>query len=113
MASSLNLSQTQTDLLVGTVREKSNSNTGYKVKISSLHTGKLVRGGGTESVNYSLKYDGNAVDLSTAAGQTFNNAGAQVVNEVRDVSISYTGTNEDSLVEGTYSDTVTFDISAI
>lgn len=113
VASSLDLVQSQSNLLVGTVREKSNSNTGYKVKIASSNLGKLVRGGGTEAVNYSLKYDGDAVDLSTVAGQTFNNAGAQVVNTVKDVSISYTGTPEESLVEGTYSDTVTFDISAI
>lgn len=113
VASSLNLVQSQSDLLVGTVREKSNSNTGYKVKIASGNLGKLVRGGGTEAVNYSLKYDGSSVDLSTSAGQTFNHAGAQVVNEVKDIAISYTGTPEDSLVEGTYSDTVTFDISAI
>ena len=113
VASSLNLTQTQTGLIVASVNEKSNSNTGYKVNVKSLNLGKLKRAGGTEVVNYTLKYGPTAVNLSTATGQTFNNAGASVANVNRDVKISYTGAAEESLVEGTYADTLTFEISAI
>lgn len=113
VASSLNLEVTQTDLVVASVNERSNSNTGYKVKVTSSNLGKLKRSGGTEVVSYSLKYGTNSVDLSTISGQTFNNAGAAVANVNRDVKVSYTGTPAESLVEGTYADSVTFEISAI
>ncbi len=113
VASALDLTATQTDLLVASVNEKSNSNTGYKVNVKSANLGKLKRSGAAEVVSYSMKYGTSSVDLSTASGQTFNNAGAAVVNVNKDVKISYTGTPEDSLIEGTYSDTVTFEISSI
>ncbi len=113
VASSLDLTTTQTDLTVASVREKSNSNTGYKVNIKSANLGKLKRSSGSEVINYSLKYGSTVADLSTTAGQTINNAGASVTNDLKDVKISYTGTPEESLVEGTYSDTVTFEISSI
>lgn len=112
-ASSLDLTQSKTDLVVASVNEKSNSNTGYKVNVKSSNLGNLKRSGGTEVVSYSLKYGSSTVDLSTTTGQTFNNAGAAVANVNKDVKISYTGIAEESLVEGTYADTVTFEISAI
>lgn len=112
-ASALDLTQSQTDLVVASVNERSNSNSGYKVNVKSSNLGKLKRSGGSEVISYTLKYGSNSVDLSTAAGQTFNNAGAAIANVNRDVKVSYAGVAEESLVEGTYADTVTFEISGI
>lgn len=111
LASALPLDTTQTDTKVATINEKSNSNTGYQVAVSSSNQGKLVHESVASSfINYSLKYNGNSVDLS--AGQTYTYPSATSVNTNRDVEISYTGVPHEDLVQGEYSDTVTFTISA-
>jgi hypothetical protein len=111
IASTLPLDTTQSNTLVAVVNEKSNSKTGYNVSISSANLGKLVHESETSSVvNYNLSYDGNAVDL--AAGDVFTYSGAGANNNNRNVNISYTGIDHDLLIEGDYSDTVTFTIAA-
>lgn len=111
LASSLPLDTTQTDSKVASINEKSNSNTGYQVAISSANLGKLVHESVTSSsINYSITYDGAAVDL--ANGDSFTFATAAAVDANKDVDISYTGVPHEQLVQGEYSDTVTFTISA-
>lgn len=111
LASALPLDTTQTDTKVATINEKSNSNTGYQVAVSSANQGKLVHESVVSSfINYSLTYNGNSVDLN--AGQTYTYPSAASVNADRDVEISYTGVPHEDLVQGEYSDTVTFTISA-
>lgn len=111
IASTLPLDTTQANTLVAVVNEKANSNTGYQVSVSSANQGKLVHESvGTSVLNYSLRYNGNAVNLAT--GQTFTYAGAGANNNNRNVDISYTGIAHDLLIEGDYSDTVTFTIAA-
>lgn len=110
IATTLDLSTTQTDLKVATVQEKSNSETGYTVSISSANNGALVRSGGSESISYTMSYDGASVDLSGV--DTFNNAAAAAVTVNKDVEISYVGQSFDDLVAGDYEDTVTFSIAA-
>jgi hypothetical protein len=111
LASTLPLDTTQTDSKVATIQELSNSNSGYQVAITSSNLGKLVHESvGTSFINYSVKYDGNSVDL--ANGQTFSYPAAAAVANNRDVEISYTGIDHQSLIEGDYADTVTFTISA-
>lgn len=110
IATTLDLSTTQADLKVATVQEKSNSETGYTVSISSANDGSLVRSGGSESITYTMKYNGVAVDLSGV--DTFNNAAAAAVTVNKDVTISYVGQDFDDLVAGDYEDTVTFSIAA-
>ncbi len=111
LASTLPLNTTQTDSKVATVNEKSNSNTGYKVNISSTNAGNLVHDTVSSSfINYSLTYDGNAVNLST--GDEFSFSSASSVDTNKDIDISYTGVPHANLVEGDYTDTVTFTISA-
>lgn len=111
LASALPLDTTQTDTKVATINEKSNSNTGYQVAVSSANQGKLVHESVASSfINYSLKYNGNSVDLN--AGQTYTYPSSASVNANRDVEISYTGVPHEDLVQGEYSDTVTFTISA-
>jgi hypothetical protein len=112
-ALNLDLETDTTDLLVATVNEKSNSKTGYTIQISSSNLGSLKRTGGSEIFGYALSYGSSAVDLSASAGTTLTNSAAEVANATKDVKISYTGKAAETMVEGTYTDTVTFTIAAI
>ena len=107
----LDLTTTQTDLKVATVNEKSNSILGYKVTITSLNLSKLKRSGGTEVFPYTLKYNEISAPVSTVAGYSVTYP-AGLVNVNRDLDISYTGVSAETLVEGTYQDTLTLTISA-
>ena len=110
-ASALPLDTTQSNTVIASINEKSNSNTGYKVTVSSANQGKLVHQSVTSSVvNYTLRYNANSVNLAT--GQTFTYGTAAAANNNRNVDISYTGVAHDLLIEGDYSDTVTFTIAA-
>lgn len=105
------LDQTQSNLVVGSVVESSNSNSGYNVQISSSNAGKLVHDSETSSfIAYSLTYGGSAIDLSTTDTVEQNTAGSYEVT--KNVAIAYTGVDHKDLIEGNYSDTVTFTISA-
>jgi hypothetical protein len=111
IAANLPLNVTQSNTKVAVVNEKSNSSTGYKVSVASANAGKLVHQSvASSSVNYSLRYNSNAVNL--ASGQTFTYATGGLANVNRNVDISYIGVPHESLVEGQYSDTVTFTIAA-
>lgn len=108
---SLDLTTTTSALKVASVNEVSNSNTGYKILIKTTNGGSL-KNGSLDQVGYSLSYDGTPVTLSTTDQTAKNVASGGVYNHDSDVEISYTGTAAASLVEGTYSDTVTFTIQA-
>jgi hypothetical protein len=110
VATNLPLDTTQANTKVAVVNEKSNSKTGYNVSVSSANQGKLVHESVTSSsINYTLRYAGQAVNLT--AGQQFTYV-ASAANANRDVDISYTGVPHENLIEGEYSDTVTFTIAA-
>lgn len=111
IAANLPLDVTQNQTKVATVNEISNSNTGYSVSISSGNQGALVHESVSSSqIVYSLRYDGNSVDLSS--GQTFTYSASASVDVNRDVDISYTGVDHSLLIQGSYTDTVTFTIAA-
>lgn len=110
IASTLPLDISQTSTKVATVREKSNSNTGYKVTISSSNLGNLKRSSGTELFPYTLKY--NNVALNLASPVVNSHSAAANVNVTKDVAISYTGVPAEDMVAGDYTDTVTFTIAA-
>ncbi|MDO9183678.1 MAG: fimbrial protein [Bacteriovorax sp.] len=112
IASTLDLSTSQTDLVVASVNEQSNSKTGYKVTISSANSSKLKRTDGADVLTYTLKYNGSAVALSSSTGTTITNSSPSSVNVNKSVSISYTGVAAEAMVEGTYADTITFSIAA-
>lgn len=111
VASALDLETAQVDLKVAVVNEQSNSKTGYKVTITSANFGKLKRTDGSEVFSYSLKYAGAAVGLSTAAGTVFTNSSAAAININKDLNISYSAVAGETMVEGTYADTLTFNIA--
>ena len=111
-ASALDLTTTKSDLSVASVNEKSNSKTGYDITITSLNLSKLKRADGPDVFAYTMKYNGSGVALGTSAGTTIANTTASAVNLNKAVTISYTGVAAESMVEGTYADTVTFSIAA-
>ncbi len=107
-ASALNLSTTQANTKVATVQEKSNSDTGYKVTISSQNLGVLKNS--THSFVYALSYDGTPLNLASPVVRSYTASAAVTVN--KNVNISYTGVPADQLVAGDYTDTITFTIAA-
>lgn len=109
-ATNLDLQNDQTDLKIASVLERSNSSTGYTLTIDSANDGQLVRNGGSETFTYSMKYDGSSVDLSSS--DSFNNSASAAVAVNKDVTISYTGQDADTMIAGDYEDTVTFSIAA-
>lgn len=111
VASSLDLTTSQTNLKVATINEKSNSLLGYKVTITSANLSNLKRSGGSEVFPYTIKYNGTNAPVTSVAGySTTSNTFPANVN--KDLTISYTGVPSEQMVEGTYSDTLTFTISA-
>jgi hypothetical protein len=110
IASNLPLETSQINTKVATVHERSNSKSGYKVTISSANGGKLVREKGSQQFPYSLSYDDNSLDLSNSVEITHSEAKSASVH--KDVKISYTGVSSEDMVQGEYSDIVTFGISA-
>lgn len=112
VASALDLSTTQTNLKVANATAKSNSKTGFKVTFTSANLGNLKRVSGAEVFPYSMKVDGLDVGLSTAMGTTFLIDQTQPETISRDITISYTGKSAETMVEGTYMDTVTLTIAA-
>lgn len=112
VASALVLDAPADNLIVATVNEKSNSKAVYSVTITSPNLGKLKRTDGADVFPYTLKYGGSSVGLSTLAGTTFSNGAGAAVNVNKDLTISYAGTPAESMVEGTYADTLTLEIAS-
>jgi len=112
IATALDLSTTQADLNVASVKEQSNSKTGYKLTVTSANLSKLKRTDGADVFSYTMKYNGSVVALSTTAGVTLVSSSAAAINTNKSVSISYTGVPQESMVEGVYTDTITFTIAA-
>lgn len=108
----LDLTQNATDLQVASVVEKSNVQAGYTVTLASSNAG-LLKNGALGSLAYTAKYNGTSVTLS-ATPQTVTNAGTStvLVNATKPMTVSYAGQNAETLMSGTYSDTLTFTIAA-
>lgn len=108
----LDLTTTQTNLLVANVREINNTTLGYIVRVSSLNAGAL-KNGPTNSIAYTAKYNGVTFNL-TVAPVTVTTQGTQtsVINIVKPLTISYTGQPSENQFNGSYSDTLTFTIIA-
>lgn len=109
-SNNLNFENTQTDLLVATSHEISNSYTGYKILMSSNNNGELTRIGGSETIPYSLKYDSNPIILSNTpiSVKEVNTPG--VYSYFSDITISYSGALNQDRVSGVYQDTLVIEI---
>lgn len=109
VASALDLETTASNLSVGTLTGKSNVNAGYKISVVSANAGKLVHSTvSTEFINYTLKIDAASVSLAGTGFLSFTGKAPFT----KDVNISYTGVDAFTKEDGTYSDTLTFTISA-
>jgi len=118
VATNLDLTISQTDLSVATVVEKSNKPSGYTVtlesgnaKSNSASNGILEDSVSGDSLSYTIQYDGANISLiNGVATVTNSNATTASSGVSKDLSISYVGDN--SLTEGSYSDTITLTIAA-
>ena len=110
LATVLPLGTTQTNTKIATFTERSNNLLGYKITVVSQNLGKLVRDA-NNFINYTLSYDNQSIDLSSAPGTTFNNNFTNAADKNKDIKISYTGVDETNTVAGDYVDSVTFTIT--
>ena len=109
---SLNLAVTAAGQVVANIQETNNTVNGYTVTMSSQNAGTL-KNGTLGSLAYTAKYNNAAVTLSTTAATiTTSGASTAVVNVSKPLAISYTGVPAASMMQGTYSDTLTFTITA-
>lgn len=117
----LDLTTSVTDLLVATVVERSNKKAGYTVSIQSgnaVGAGssdaffKSADAGNSDTLSYTISYGGASVSLisgsATVSDVSTRTSGTGTSNEVR---ISYDGSGA-FLFEDTYSDNLTFTITA-
>lgn len=111
-ATTLDLSASPTNLKVAAVNEKSNTNTGYKIELKSVNGG-LLKNGSLDSLAYEIAYGGGSFVSPTTVDQAVKTQNVADVYDVdSDVLIRYTGKPAVEMVEGEYSDTLTFTISA-
>lgn len=102
----LDLTTSQSDLVVGQVTATSNAAAGFKVYVKSTNGGALINGNGTD-FRYSSKFNGQALALGTIDSLAFTSVAGSKGGDF-DFSISYTA--DSSLEAGTYSDSVVFTI---
>lgn len=119
IASNLDLTASQNDLVVATVVEKSNKADGYTVELESANATAAASsvaalegtGTNTDSLDYSLSYDGNTVNLvNGSAVVTDSNTATGAAGVSKTLAITYAG--DAGLTEGSYTDTLTLTIAA-
>lgn len=107
----LDLTASPVNLQVASIREVNNTANGYSVSLTSANAGQLKNG--ASGLAYTAKYNNVSVSLSTTPSVITTGAPSNsVVNVVKPFTISYTGAAADTMLAGTYSDTLTFTISA-
>lgn len=110
--SPLDLTNNYTDQAIATVAETCNRHAGYVVTVETANgsaSGRLVGGVSSDSLSYSLKYNGSNVGFSGGIA-TVTDANAKANNVVRNVTLSLTG--DGTLAADTYTDSLTFTITA-
>jgi hypothetical protein len=95
---------------VGTVTERCNNSTGYKVTLTSANKSNLLGSSTGAKIAYTLTYGGAAVNLTSGSATVTNATTKTATGGVTDaVLITFAG---GFLVADTYSDTLTFTMSA-
>jgi len=117
VASTLDLSVTQSNLKVASVTERSNKAAGYTVTVSSANAVAAsaavatLASANSGTLEYFMKYGGSTVTLAGGMATITDATGATSSNGVsKDLTVSYTG--DSGLAEGIYTDTLTFTIAA-
>lgn len=108
-ASSLPMTATQTDLLVGSVTEVSNSNTGYNILVKSAN-GALLKNG-VDTLGYTIKYGTSGATAPTTTDAVIRSVVAGYYSgNSSNVTISYAPPVV--MTQGSYTDVLTFTIQA-
>jgi len=120
-ASNLDFSDNPEDVLLGTVREMSNSRDGYEVHVSSKNGAELdgssayftASGGDISSViPYDITYDGEPVEFSNGSAKISEVSGETALGSGNSREVRLARMSQDAMPEpGSYSDTLTFTIS--
>jgi len=119
VASNLPITTTVSDLAVATVLERSNKKAGYTVSLESASAKArgtalpaFVSAESSDVLSYSISYDGNAVSFSSGSAVVSSEKTRTGMSGIsRAVTVSFDGASA-FLDESTYSDTLTFTISA-
>lgn len=112
IATTLPLDTTQAQTVVANINESWNTRSGVQISISSANQGQLVHQNNTNSrISYVLRYRNTNLNLSSGTTINVNTSGVQ--NVTNPVAISYTGQTQQFLIQGDYTDVVTFTISAL
>jgi glycine betaine/choline ABC-type transport system substrate-binding protein len=114
---SLALASGATAQVVGIATETSNDKLGYKVTLSSANAGSTAQAflkgaitGNTDTLNYSILYNGTAVTLASGSATVTSATGRTVAAGVtKNIAVTFTGT---WLTADTYSDTLTLTVAA-
>lgn len=117
----MNLTISQTDKLIATINERSNSSTGYTVSITSKNLANdgggatapyFLQSASADQLTYALKYDGAAVGPWTAGTAQITDYALTTAPEwlSKQLRISYSGST--ALAAGDYEDILTLTISA-
>lgn len=112
-ATNLNVLEGESDALIATVEESSNSPTGYTIYMNSVNDSNLINTeNGEESTPYTVSYDGSApMSLTTADSAVKTVASLDgLVTEESEVLINVTPNSEAG--SGTYTDLITVSIAA-
>jgi hypothetical protein len=111
LAGDLPLNQSQSRLKVAETLEKWNSIKGTKIQINSANRGNLVHETMVASkIPYTLHFRGRKVNLSNTRSVFRRRRGVATLSSP--IEVSYSGSAFHNLIEGSYSDVITFIISA-
>ena len=116
VTNNLDFTTTQSDLSVATANEKSNSESGYRVLLSSLNNSNFKHSIENDTIAYTLKYGEVSVDLSssnTVPQLAVSVTTTGVTTNTRDISISYNAVTAANIRSGIYSDIITLTIEAL
>ncbi len=95
--------------LVATISEYSNSSNGFTISATSANNG-LLTNGSLSSVPYSLWYDNINLDMASGTIQAKSVSTVSATHtDSSNVEITFSGSSD--LLQGEYSDTITFVIS--
>ena len=110
----LNITGGETNQLVATVSERSNSFTGYKITMKSANASKLVNSlAGGAFTNYTVLYDTMTVPMTlTTDDQEVKNVASLTALTTVSSDVKVNVTAKPLAPAGTYSDTITISIAA-
>ncbi len=106
----------QADQDFGSVQVQSNSNNGWTLAVASTN-GSILKNGAIASIAYTLKVDGTAVDVSTAATNVNTSLNPGSLTAAAGTGNNYlvkgsiAATDSNGKPAGTYSDTLTFTLT--